>query len=52
MTKAPTHYIHAGGGGGAGGLLQGGAIAPQTKIWGARAPLHFGAQKHFYGCII
>ena len=35
-----------------GGLLQGGAIAPQTKIRGARAPLHFGAQKHFYGCII
>ena len=51
MTKAPTHYIHAGGGGG-GGVAAGGAIAPQTKIWGTRAPLHFGAQKHFYGCII
>ena len=35
-----------------GGLLRGGAIAPQTKIWGGRVALHFGAQKHFYGCII
>ena len=39
--KAPTHYIHLGGGVGGGGGGTG----------GAKPPIFFGVKKHFYGCM-